>query len=101
MSEALLLAELGSVVPPGAATVAVLVMGPAARVEAVVVAVKVAFPPISTVTGVLMLPVPLAGQEEPAEAVQVQETLVRSAGKVSVTMAPVAVSGPALDTTMV
>src|SRR5262245_48355983 len=101
VSVALLLAGLGSVTPPGAAMAAVLLMLPAAAREAVVFTVKVAVPVASRLTMALMFPVPLAGQVDPAEAVQVQVTLVRSAGKVSVTAAPITGLGPALPATMV
>ena len=65
------------------------------------VAVKVAVPPERRFTDALMSPVPLAGHVEPALAAHVQDTLVRSAGKTSVTVAPVTAWGPALEATMV
>ena len=43
-----------------------------------------------------MLPVPLAGHDEPALAVQVQVTLLKPEGKVSVTVAPLTATGPSL-----
>ena len=69
--------------------------------EIVPVAVKVAVPPTSRSTAALGFPLPLAGQLEPAEAVQVQLTPVISAGKTSVTVAPVTPLGPAFVTTIV
>jgi hypothetical protein len=52
-------------------------------------------------TVVAMLPVPFAGQLEPALAVQVQVTPLRLAGMMSLTLASIAVSGPALRTVIV
>jgi hypothetical protein len=48
-----------------------------------------------------MLPDPLAGQLEPADAVHVHVTPLRMPGKVSVTVAPVRSSGPLLATVIV
>ena len=63
---------------------------------------KVAVPPGSKVTKVLMLPTPLAAPTlDPAEAMAVQLTEVMAAGKMSVTGAATAVLGPLLLTTMV
>ena len=102
LSVALLLAVLGSVTPAGAVTLAVLVRVPVALKDRVPVAVKVAVPPTARFTVVAMLPLPLAAaQLEPAEAVQVQVTPVRLAGKVSVTEAPVTGLGPAFETVIV
>ena len=89
----------GSLIPTGAAIVAVLEMVPDPL--AVAVTVNVAVPPESSVTLALMFPLPLAGQVEPALAVQVQVALVSDAGKLSVTVAAVAVDGPAFDATIV
>ena len=81
---------------------AVFVSVPVALEERVPVAVKVAVPPTARFTVVAMSPLPLAAaQLEPAEAVQVQLTPVRLAGKVSVTGAPVAGAGPAFPTVIV
>jgi hypothetical protein len=101
LSVALLLPATGSVVPPGAVTVAVLLRVPVAPEAIVALTVKVAVPPTSSVTLLLMLPLPLAGQLDPAEALQVQATPVRLAGKVSPTVAPVATLGPLLVTVTV
>ena len=89
----------GSFTPTGAAIVAVLEIVP--EPLAVAVTVKVAVPPESSVTLALMLPLPLAGQLDPALAMQVQVALVSAAGKLSVTVAPVAVDGPAFEATIV
>jgi hypothetical protein len=95
-------AGVGSVVPPGAATVAVFAMSPAALAAAVVTAVNVAEPEASRSTVVAMLPLPPGlPHAEPAVAEHVQATFVRSAGNVSVTAAPVTASGPAFDTLIV
>lgn len=52
-------------------------------------------------TVALMLPVPVgAPQLEPAEAVQVHVALLRVAGRLSVTVAPVTAIGPLFVTTM-
>src|SRR5712671_208326 len=87
VSVALLLAGVGSVTPAGAATVAL--------------TVKVAVPPLSRLTAAAMLPLPLAGQLEPAEAAQVQAPKVRLAGALSVTVAAVTALGPLLLATRV
>ena len=47
-----------------------------------------------------MLPAPLAGQLEPALAVQVQLMPVIVTGKLSTTFAPIASLGPAFETTI-
>jgi hypothetical protein len=48
-----------------------------------------------------MLPEPLAGQVDPAEALHVQLIPLKVAGNVSVTVAPVTLLGPLLVTVMV
>src|SRR5262245_39457337 len=48
-----------------------------------------------------MLPEPLAGQLEPADALQVHDTPVKIAGNVSVTVAAVTLFGPLLVTVIV
>jgi hypothetical protein len=96
-----LLFPAGSLVPTGAATVAVFAIVPVALAEMVPVAVKVTVPPLSTFTLAARSPLPLAaGQAEPALAEQVQVTPVSVAGKMSVTVAPVTALGPALPTVM-
>ncbi len=99
LSVALLLAGVGSLVPGGAATVAVLLMLPAPLTVAVTV--KVTEPPLSRLTVAVMSPLPEAGQAEPAVALQVQVAAVSCAGSRSLTVAPVTSLGPALLATMV
>ena len=101
VSVALLLPGVGSVTPAGVATEAVLLKVPVALADKVPVAVKVAVPPFIRFTLALILPLPLAGQLELAEAVQVQVTPDSDAGKVSATVAPVTSFGPPLLATMV
>ena len=48
-----------------------------------------------------MSPLPLAAQDEPTDALQVQVGLSISAGRLSVTVAPATPLGPLLLTTMV
>ena len=101
VSVAELLARFGSVVPPGAVTVAVLASVPVADAEMLAVSTNVAVPDGSRSTVVLMLPAPDAGQTEPADAVHVQLADDSAAGSVSATAAPTATDGPALETTIV
>ena len=116
----------GSFTPPGAVTVAVLLIVPDPL--AVAVTVKVAAPPesrftdaarfplplagqldpalavqvhVAPVTDAARFPDPLAGQTEPALAVHVQVAPVSAAGKLSVTVAAVTALGPAFDATIV
>lgn len=97
VSVALLFIE--SVTVPGTDTVAVLTRFPDALAESVVLAVKVALPPLSRLTVPLrLLPLPPAEQLEPAVAVQVHVPTVSEAGNVSVTVAPATLLGPELDT---
>src|SRR5438874_241361 len=103
MTVLLSVAELfpaGSVTPAGAVTVAVFVIVPELAVT-VAVAVNVAVPPLSRLTLALRLPLPLAGQLDPAEAAHVQVTLESCAGKTSLTVAPTTALGPALVTPIV
>jgi hypothetical protein len=94
-----LLFPAGSFVPPGAATVAVFVIVPLP--VAVAFTVNVAVPPESKLMLAAMSPAPVAGQVDPALAVQVQPLTVMFAGKTSLTVAPVTALGPAFDTTIV
>ena len=82
----------GSLTPPGAATVAVLLSVPVAAAEIAQLAVYVALAPTGKLTVLLMLPEPLAVQVPPPAPTQVQ-VQVRDAGKVSATVAPVALLG--------
>src|SRR5438552_360628 len=86
VSVALLLAGVGSVTPAGAAMVAVLLMVPLAAPAMVALTVKVALPPLSRLTDAAMLPLPLAGQLDPADAAQVQASKVLLDGAVSVSV---------------
>src|SRR2546425_20401 len=95
-----LLFPAGSFTPAGAVTVAVFTIGLAPPVT-VAVAVNVAVPPASRLMLALRLPLPLAGQLEPADAAHVQVTPETWPGKLSVTVAPVTALGPALLTTIV
>ena len=101
VSVAVLLAPLVSLLPAGAAIVAVLTSEPVAAAETAPLTVKVAVPETSRLTLALMLPLPDAGQLEPALAAQVHVTPVKVAGKVSVTVAAVITDGPAFDATIV
>ena len=100
LSLALLLAVSGSVAPGGPRIVAVFVSVPLGAVT-VALSVKVAVPPASSATLALMLPAPEAGHDEPPLAAQVQVAEPRPDGSVSVTIAPVTGSGPALVAVMV
>jgi hypothetical protein len=101
VSVAVLLPVLVSAPPGGGLTVAVLTRVPVADGLIWATAVKMAVPLGSRVTGVKMLPVPLAcATLDPAEATAVQLTAVMAAGNRSVTVEFTAVLGPALLTTM-
>jgi hypothetical protein len=102
VSVALLSLGFGSITPAGTVTVAAFAKLPVALGTTVPVTVKVTPPPAGKVTGVLMLPLSdAAPQAPPEEPAQVQLTPLRAAGIVSTTVAPVAVLGPALETTIV
>src|SRR5215831_12579375 len=101
VSVALLLPGVGSVTPAGVAILAVLAIEPVALPATVALTVKVAVPPLSRLTLAEMLPLPLAGQLDPALAAQVQLPMVSPAGAVSVTVAPVTALGPLLVATIV
>src|SRR3989442_812755 len=103
MTVLLSVAELfpaGSVTPAGAVTVAELLIVPDPAVT-VAVAVNVAVPPLSRLTEAFELPLPLAGQLDPAEAAQVHVTLATWTGKLSAAVAPLSVLGPVLLATIV
>src|SRR3954451_2842113 len=100
LSVAELLPGVGSVTPAGAATVAVLVSVPVAAAEMVQLAVEVALPPLGRLAVSLMFPEPEAVQVPPPAPTHVQ-VQVSEAGKVSATVVPVALLGPALLATMV
>ena len=101
VSVAELLAVVGSVVPVATATEAVFVRLPVAPAAMFAVNVYVAVPALSNVMVSLMLPVPEAVHVEPLDATQLHVAPDRMTGNVSVTVAFVAVDGPALVTTIV
>src|SRR5262245_27189700 len=87
--------------PSGGVTVTVLLIEPVADGLIRPTAVKVALPPGSRVTGVRMLPAPLAAPTlDPAGATAVQGKGVMTDGNRSLTCALMAVLGPLLLTTM-
>jgi hypothetical protein len=101
VSVAELFAGVGSVDPPGRATVAMFDSVPVAVDETVAFTLKVTEPPERMLTEAAMLPDPEAGQLEPADAAHVHVTPVRLAGIVSVAVADVIAEGPAFDATTV
>ena len=101
VSVEVLLAPVGSLLPTGAVMVAALTNEPVAVDEIVAFTVNVAVPAMPRLTLALMLPLPDAGQLEPAVAAHVHVTPVRVAGTVSATVAPVITEGPALEATIV
>lgn len=102
VTEVWLLLVSGSVEPPGTVTLAVFVTAAVAFAGNVACNVKVAVPALARFTVVLMLPVPLAcPQLDPLEAAHVHDTLVKMAGTLSVTVAPVTGLGPSFVTVIV
>ena len=101
VSVAELLAVVGSIAPVGAAMLAVLMSDPEPAGEIFAVSVKVTFPPTGMFTDALIDPVPEAGHDAPVLAAHVHVAPVRTAGNVSVTVAPMAADGPLLVATMV
>ena len=102
VSVALLLAGFGSVTAAGAVMVAVLDSVPVAAATTGAVTVKVKDPPAGRFTVLaLMLPEPLAGPVPPPAPTPVQVAPEMDAGKVSATVAPVTLLGPALEAVMV
>lgn len=101
VSVEVLFAPDGSLLPAGAAIVVVLTSDPVAAEEIVPVTVNVTVPEMPRLTVAAMLPLPEAGQLEPAVAVHVQAVPVKVAGNVSVTVAPVITDGPAFVATIV
>ncbi len=88
--------------PPGTLTLAAFVTVAVAFAGNVACIVKVAVPALAKLTVVLILPAPLAcPQLDPLEAVQVQDTFVKTAGTSSVTVAPETGLGPSLVTVIV
>src|SRR5262245_12534611 len=100
-SVAVLFAAFTSVTPAGAATVATLLIVPVAPAATVAATVYVIEEPGGSVTVSARLPVPLAILPvAPPVAALVKESVVNAAGKLSVTVAPAIVLGPAFDTTI-
>ena len=100
LSVAELLPGVGSVTPPGAATVAVLLSVPVAAALIVQLAVYVVLPPAGRLTVSLMLPEPEAVHVPPPAPTHVH-VHVREAGNVSAAVAPVALLGPAFEAVIV
>jgi hypothetical protein len=101
VSVAELFPAVGSVMPAATVAVAVFANEPVAVEAIVAVSVNVAVPLGNRSTVVLMLPLPDAGQDEPAEAVHVHVEPESVPGNVSVMVVPIAADGPALETTIV
>jgi hypothetical protein len=100
VSVAELFPGVGSVTPPGTATVAVFTRLPVAAALIVALTVYVTLPPTGRLTVLLMLPLPLAGHVPPPAPAHVH-VAVKDAGNVSATVAPVTLLGPALLATIV
>src|SRR5215468_1469357 len=101
VSVAVLLVRVGSLVPVGGVTVAVLANWPVVPLGTVPLRVKVAELPLTRLTVVAMLPLPLpAAQAFGAltAQVQVKPAPCRAAGKGSETAAPTTSLGPLLVT---
>src|SRR5678816_1825408 len=96
VSVALLLPGVGSVTPPGAVTVAVLINDPVADAEMLQLAVYVTLPPLGRPTELLILPDPDAVQVPPPDPTQVHEQ-VKAAGNVSATVEAGALLGPGFE----
>ena len=100
VSVAVLLPGVGSVIPGGAVMLAVLVRFPVAPDSTVPDRVNVMFAPLTRLTGVLMLPLPL-GPATPLPYSDVHVALASAAGTASNTVAPIASLGPTFLATMV
>src|SRR5690242_12201096 len=100
VSVALLLPGVGSVTPPAAATVAVLLSVPDALAQIFPTPLYSALPPEGRLTVSLIFPLPEAVQVPPPAPTHVQ-VQVSEAGKVSDTVEPGALLGPALEAVMV
>src|SRR6266540_4114392 len=101
---AVLLAGVGSFVPLGGVTVAVLTNCPVVPLGTVPLSVKMALPPLTRLTVVAMLPLPLAALQTlgaVALHVQVNPAPCSAAGSGSETTAPVTSLGPLLVTVIV
>src|SRR6266498_3763272 len=98
---AVLSERLGSVEPDGAVTVALLKNCPVVPLGTVPLSVKVAVPPLTRLTVVAMLPLPLGAPQllgAVALHVQVKPAPLSAAGSGSLTAAPVTSLGPLLVT---
>src|SRR6266536_1555534 len=101
---AVLLARLGSVAPDGAVTVALLTNCPVVPLGTVPLRLKVAVPPLTRLTVVVILPLPPGAPQllgAVALHVQVNPAPLSAAGSGSETAAPVTSLGPLLVTTIV
>src|SRR4030095_3454571 len=96
VSVALLLPGVGSVTPPGAVTVAVLINDPVADAEMLQLAVYVTLPPLGRPTELLILPDPDAAAVPPPDTHKVNEQ-VKAAGNVSATVEAGALLGPGFE----
>lgn len=103
MSVAELLAETGSVHPPGTAAEAVLTSVPVAAGEIVPVTTRVALPPASRSSVVATLPEPEEAPHAPTAGgtAHVQEAAEMVPGRTSLTVAPETSEGPRFDTVTV
>src|SRR5690606_32719400 len=100
VSPSILFARLGSYRKGGRLICAVLTNGSGAFVSAVAVITYVNVPPFGMLTVSLILPTPLAVHAAPADGTQLQVGLIKSGGTSSTKVAPMALSGPRLPTTM-
>src|SRR5215471_8907817 len=104
VSVAVLLAVIGSLVPLGTLTEAELANWPVVPLGTVPLNVNLAVPPLMRLTVVVISPLPLAAPQ-PLGAVtlqvQVNPAPTSTAGKGSLTLAPVTSLGPLLVTTIV
>ena len=82
-------------------TVAVFTRFPLAVPDILAVTVYVILEPAGILTESLILPEPLAVQVAPPALTHVQVALVICAGKLSVTVAPITLAGPLLETVIV
>src|SRR5262245_44129391 len=104
VSVAVLLVSVGSLVPLGGVTVAVLANCPVVPLGTVPLRVKVAVPPLTRLTVVAMLPEPLGAAQLLGDGVlqvKVKPAAARAVGSGSETAAPVTSLGPLLVTVMV
>src|SRR6266542_3583033 len=101
---AVLLPGVGSLTPLGGVTVALLTNCPVVPLGTVPLSVKMALPPLTRLTVVVILPLPPGAPQllgAVALHVQVNPAPLRAAGNGSLTAAPVTSLGPLLVTTTV